>query len=81
MSKWSEWVSPGPARPYKLGCPGCGLVHDLEFDAYEVVEEKPGGWWVGSPMSVPFRVLFRMRRNERATRKVRARMQEGSGAQ
>lgn len=70
---WSEWVSPTPKRPYKMACCDCGLVHDLEFQAVEIVKTKRGGWWESEPLKVVYRVLFRARRNERETSKLRAR--------
>ena len=70
---WCDWVSPTLRQPYKLACCDCGLVHDMEFQAVEIVKEKRGGWWEGEPLKVAYRVLFRVRRNERETEKLRAR--------
>lgn len=69
---WSEWVSPSRKKLYRMACCDCGLVHELEFSAVEVVTEKRGGWWKGRDLTVPFRVLFRARRNDRETAKMRA---------
>lgn len=70
---WSEWVSPRPGKPYHMACCDCGLVHDLQFDVYEVHKQTRNGWWTGEPFLKPFRVLFRARRNERQTAAIRAR--------
>jgi len=69
---WTEWVSPRPNKPYYMACCDCGLVHELQFDAYEVHERKRGGWWRGEPILKPFQVLFRARRNDRKTADQRA---------
>lgn len=64
---WSEWVNPNPSQPYKMECCDCGLVHDLEFTAVEPLAVKRNGWFSSRPLDTPFRVLFRARRNKRAT--------------
>lgn len=77
---WCDWVSPTPKRPYRMACCDCGLVHDLEFRAIEV-EAKRGGWWAEiGPLAAVHRILFRARRNERETAKLRARDAEGTEA-
>jgi hypothetical protein len=70
---WCDWISPSPKRPYKMACCDCGLVHDLEFEAVEIIKQSRNGWWQSKPMEVAYRVLFRARRNERDTKKLRAR--------
>ena len=70
---WCDWVSPSPKQPYRMACCDCGLVHDLEFEAVEIVKQKRGGWWEGKPLEIAYRVLFRARRNERETKKIRTR--------
>ena len=77
---WSKWVSPKPGSPYKMACCDCGLVHELEFNAVKVESVTPNGWWKGEDLPFPFRVLFRARRNNRATAQIRRRDKLASGA-
>lgn len=68
---WSEWVSPSRKQPYKFACCDCGLVHEMEFEAVELERQSRNGWWRGKDFTVPFRVLFRARRDDAATEKLR----------
>ena len=73
ITGWSDWISPTPRRPYQMACCDCGLVHDLQFKAVKVTQEKRGGYWSGEDMDIPYRVLLRARRNERSTQRLRER--------
>lgn len=70
---WSDWVSAHPTEPYKMACCDCGLVHEVEFVASEVAARTRNGWMKFKDLSVPFRVLFRVRRDEKYTAALRAR--------
>ena len=52
---WTEWIH--PLNPYKFRCCDCGLVHNLEFAAVSEYGDDLDG----------VRVVFRAKRNERAT--------------
>lgn len=65
---WSDSVNP-IKRGYKLACCDCGLVHDVDFDVvrfesdtgpeHKVIDDKRIG------------VMFKVRRNNRATGQIR----------
>lgn len=65
---WSEWIN--PAQVYQLACCDCGLVHTMEF---RIVRDD-GGPELDSEQVVDdpgLRIVFRAKRNTRATGQVR----------
>lgn len=59
-------------RGYKMACCDCGLVHDVEFDVYEVTREFPdGSFGAKKRKGKKWRVVMRMRRNNRSTGQIR----------
>jgi hypothetical protein len=68
---WSDWIA--PAESYRMACCSCGLVHDLQFQAVPVLADHGNGLWTpGEAIDRDkVRVLFRARRNNRATGQVR----------
>lgn len=65
---WSRWIPP-LMRRYKMACCDCGLVHDTEFDIVKVEKQNSDGSWEHSDPMDPekYRVLMRVRRNNRST--------------
>lgn len=65
---WTEWVMPNP-EGYKIACCDCGLIHDLEFEAFKVIEDDEARNRVRiKPLSRRlYGVRFRARRDMRAT--------------
>lgn len=68
---YCDWVQPTMEKPYKMACCDCGLVHDVEFQIYKA--RRLGVWWtlMKKLSSKSHRVLFRVRRNNRATGQMR----------
>jgi hypothetical protein len=67
---WSRWVPP-VMRGYKMSCCDCGLVHDMNFRVVRVIKRKRNGIKVVEPAGAGFEVIFKARRNRRATAQVR----------
>lgn len=66
--EWTEWVAP-TMKKYRMGCCDCGLVHDMEFSIVRVTRRK-GQDFDGKQVS-GHRVLFRVKRNNRSTARMR----------
>ena len=62
---WSRWISPSMNQPYRLACCDCGLVHDMSFRVLKLIKRK-GKTWSGKQVT-GMKILFRARRNKRAT--------------
>jgi hypothetical protein len=62
--RFSDWIH--PQEGYRFACCDCGLVHDAEFLAVRVKEETETmiQW---EEAGSGFAVLWRIRRNNRAT--------------
>jgi len=59
-------------RGYKMACCDCGLVHDIHFDAIKVTRKyKDGSYYCEVLDPNKYRVMFRVRRNNRSTAMVR----------
>jgi len=76
---WSRWVPP-LMRGYRIACCDCSLVHDMEFAVVRVRKTLPDGSWEhGAPLDPEkYRVLFRARRNNRSTSRLRKRGKSNS---
>jgi hypothetical protein len=67
---WTDWVFPTPRKPYHMKCCGCGLVHDLEFQAAKVKRTRNGWTTILDILDwQSYGVIFRARRNERLSDK------------
>lgn len=63
---WSKWIQPN-MEEYRMMCCECGLVHDLQFRA-AVIEEDFGKYATFKHLDhSEYLVVFRARRNKRAT--------------
>ena len=60
---WSEWVQPRH-NTYQMMCCDCGLVHELQFG---VVKGDRASEFVNVEARTEGKVIFRARRNVRAT--------------
>ena len=71
---WCRWVPP-LMQGYRMACCDCGLVHDMEFAVVKVLAmRKDGTWEHGKPLDPSrYRVLFRAKRNNRSTGRLRKR--------
>lgn len=68
---WSRWIAP-IHKSYKMACCDCGLVHELQFRVVkEGSSDGKGGWRILPARVRKLRVLFRARRNNRATGQIR----------
>ena len=64
--KFSEWMFPG--RSHKMACCDCGLVHDMQFRAVKVLGKGSTAAALRyTAMPKGHAVVFRARRNEKAT--------------
>ena len=69
---YTRWLPP-IMRGYKMACCDCGLVHEMQFHAVEVLKEYADGRWVMKRLPLKkYRVIMRARRAERATAQQRA---------
>lgn len=67
-----DWMQPQMDGIYKLACCDCGLVHDMEFEVVTVVKDLGKGMIRVKPVkSDKYLVIFRARRNNRATGQMR----------
>ncbi len=67
---WSRWVA--PIQGYRMACCDCGLVHDMEFRTVKIIEENEDGTWQADDLDFKtYRVLMRLRRNNRSTGQIR----------
>lgn len=64
---WSDWTQPHHAK-YKLRCCDCGLVHEMQF---RIVRNVRGSKLVSITDRVPGLVIFKARRDNRATAAIR----------
>jgi hypothetical protein len=65
---FSRWVTPKMAR-YYMGCCDCGLVHEMQFTALEIVKEYKDGRYIAKRLPrTKFRVRLRARRAEKYTK-------------
>lgn len=64
---WSEWRHPLPG--HRMACCDCGLIHEMEFRIVrQVGPEGPDGTWPSrAPKEKDLRVIFRAKRDKRAT--------------
>lgn len=64
---WTGWIM--PAANYRMACCDCSLVHDMQFEAVkeEPDENAPSGHSAVSEHIAGAKVIFRARRNNRAT--------------
>lgn len=68
---FSEWIAP-THKKYQMACCDCGLVHELQFKITREGYKNAKGEWNMLPTKVKkLRVLFRARRNKRATGQMR----------
>jgi hypothetical protein len=68
---WSGEITP-IMDGYRLGCCDCGLVHEVEFRAVRKGRNLPDGSWRYKSLNKRgYRVVFRVRRDEKATAAVR----------
>lgn len=68
---WCDWQFP-IMRGYKMGCCDCGLVHDMEFDIYEIGRTKKDGTFTAKKLTGKrYRVAMRAKRNKRSTAQCR----------
>ena len=68
---WTSWSAPGMQR-YMLGCCGCGLVHEIQYQVIRTTKMNDDGTFeyeATDPMK--YRVLFRARQDEEETKLVR----------
>lgn len=65
---WTEWRAP-QMLDYRLVCCDCGLTHDFEFKVVAQTrrENNEGDFPSRNPDERNLRVVFRARRNRRAT--------------
>lgn len=70
---WSDWIAP-IMRGYGMACCDCGLVHDIQFRAIEVVKNRKRRTFEYVELSASkYRIIFRAKRNTRATGQIRRR--------
>lgn len=62
-SGWSRWEMP-VMTGYLMGCCGCGLVHEMEFQVIKTTGKKDNGWQEGNEVKNG-RVLMRAKRVEK----------------
>ncbi len=68
---WSDDQFP-IMRGYKMACCDCGLVHDMEFDVFEIKKNIKDGSFSGKVRKgKKWRVIIRARRNNRSTGQMR----------
>ena len=67
---WSREIAP-TMKGYKLACCDCGLVHDVDFWVVEVTETHDDGSWECKPAPDEYRIVMKVRRNNRSTAQVR----------
>jgi hypothetical protein len=66
---WTEWQA--PTRRYRMACCDCGLVHNVEFCVVLVGRKRSDGTRpIRRYNPAGYRVMFRMKRNERSTSQV-----------
>lgn len=71
---FSRWVNP-KMRGYLMACCDCGLVHEMEFKAFEVGKTYADGSYTMKPLpTTKVQVSLRARRAERYTAQQRRRM-------
>jgi hypothetical protein len=64
---WSAWQYPTPTK-YLMTCCDCGLVHEMEFKAFQVKSTWKDGRMVLRPMPAKrFRAGLRARRADKRT--------------
>lgn len=75
---WSRWVPP-QMKGYRMGCCDCGLVHDVDFQVVKVKKYLPDGTWEYAELvdQTKYRVLFRAKRNNHSTGRLRKRKSTG----
>jgi hypothetical protein len=72
--EWTDEVFP-IMRGYKMACCDCGLVHNIEFDVFEIEEFNKDGSFKGNVREgKEWRVAMRVRRNNRSTGQMRRSM-------
>jgi hypothetical protein len=59
---WTEWVFP-VNKGFYMACCDCGLVHELDFQAFVETNQKRKDFEV-VPLPWPFRVMFKARRRD-----------------
>lgn len=64
---WCDWAAPIPG--YRMMCCDCGLVHEMEFRIVQQTgpQGADGTWPSRKPRAGGLRVVFRARRDKRAT--------------
>jgi len=67
---WSEWELP-EMKGYRLGCCGCGLVHDVAFKVVSATKNPSSEYECEELDDETLRVLMRARRNNRSTAQIR----------
>lgn len=68
---WSETQYP-IMRGYKMSCCDCGLVHDIDFEVFEIERFNKNGTFRGKEKrGKRWRVGMRVRRNNRSTGQIR----------
>lgn len=68
--QWSRWVQPVMDH-YLMACCDCGLVHEMQFRAREVLRENSRGKVTAALPKSKAIVWFRARRAEAYTRRER----------
>lgn len=68
---WSREILP-IMRGYKMACCDCGLVHNMQFDVFEITKFNKDGSFKGKiHKGKKWRVMLKAQRNNRATGQVR----------
>ena len=67
---WTDFVT--PVKGYKFACCDCKLVHDMDFKIVFIERKnKDGTYEVSDVVSETLKVVFRAKRNNRATGQLR----------
>lgn len=63
-SGWSYWQKPR-MKGYLMQCCDCGLIHEVEFRVYRIIERHSNGTKTMEMAGEDYEVGIRMRREER----------------
>lgn len=74
--EWTGWIAPNMAS-YKMACCDCGLVHEIEFRAARVMSRKRDVFELEALPRAKFKVVMRVRRDNRATGQLRRHRKHG----
>lgn len=73
---WSEWKAP-KHNGYRFVCCDCGLVHEMEFRVFKIVNEEQDGRLQVKTVD-GFGVEFRARRDDEETERERSETVRGA---